>query len=523
MKLFTLFILSLFVSQTLAQTIHLTYCDDFPKNFYARNFTTIHLESGQGYCESPYKVLDKRIANFKKLNHLSYINEHYEDNKYVPLPKEIAKLKCLEILKTNAFDGAVFEIENLKVLNLIYGATYKSQLAHSFEKLQKLEKLYLRFAHLDSMVTLVGVANLPNLKEVELDHPTQKIVDEVLKNPNITSLKISRAYDVVFDFTNAKHLTHLDLNNNGLTKIPKSIYTLTNLQSLVLSDNKIDKVDPEIANLKQLKVFSIYQNWLSSLPDELLQCKLLDYLYLDYNRSLASLPADIGELKNLKDLTASHCNLTEIPKSLEQCTDLRMLVLHHNKLTKIDLDFSKFPLLVNIKLNDNKLTSVPTSLFELPLVDEMELSNNQLTSVPDSISKMVNLTTFRANNNQLKYLPEDIGNLPLLEHLSAWNNQLVAIPESIGYAKNLMYLYVGNNQIISFPSSIKYLKELQALEIQANPLAIFPVEVYHLPKLDRMWVSQLHTKLKGYKPSDKNPDIIVSDKEVKDDDFGTWK
>jgi Leucine-rich repeat (LRR) protein len=515
--------LSFFVSQTLAQTIHLTYCDDFPKNFYAKNYTTIHIESGQGYCESPYKVLDKRIANFKKLNHLSYINEYYEDNKYVPLPKEVTQLKSLETLKTNAFDGAVFEIENLKVLHLIYGATYKSQLANSFEKLQKLEKLYLSFAHLDSTVTLVGVANLPNLKEVELDHPTQKIVDEVLKNPNITSLKISRAYDVVFDFNNAKYLTRLDLNNNGLIEIPKSIYALTNLQSMVLSDNKIDKIDPEIANLKQLKVFSIYQNRLSELPDELLQCKLLDYLYLDYNRSLASLPADIGELKNLKDLTASQCILTQIPKSLEQCTDLRMLVLHHNKLSSIDLDFGQFPLLVNIKVNDNKLTSVPTSLFELPLVDEIELSNNQLTSVPTSIGKMLNLTTFRVSDNQLKQLPSDIGNLPLLEHLSAWNNQLIDLPESIGNAKNLMYLYVGNNSIITIPSSIKHLKELQALEIQANPLAIFPVEVYHLPKLDRMWVSQSHTKLKGYKPSDKNPHIIVSDKEVKEDGFGTWK
>ena len=438
-----------------AQTIHLTLCDDLPKNFYSKNYEIIHIENGQGYCKSPFKVLDHRISNFKRLRHLSYVSDAYEEYKYTPLPVEIAELTTLEILKTNAFDGAVFNIQSLKTLNLTYGATYRSQLTNSFEKLQNLEKLYLSFLAIDSSVSLIGIANLPNLSEVVLDKPNQKMVDEVLKNKNITSLKITRAFDVVFDFSEAKHLVRLDLENNGLRHIPNSIYELSNLESLVMSNNLLEEVSHEIGKLTKLKVLSLYENRLAILPDELIQCVQLEYIYLDYNRSLNAIPQKIGKLKHLKDLTLSYCQLSEIPKSIEQCTDLRMLVLHHNKLSKLDLDFNKSPLLVNIKLNNNQLTSVPNSLFELPLVDEIELSNNKLTSVPESIEKMQNLTTFRANDNQLKELPADIGNLPLLEHLSAWNNQLIGLPENIGNAKNLMYLYLGNNSIVSIPSSIK--------------------------------------------------------------------
>ena len=74
----------------------------------------------------------------------------------------------------------------------------------------------------------------------------------------------------------------LDLAYN-LQSIPPEIGKLKMLQTLYLSYNKLQSIPPEIGQLKMLQKLSLYNNNLYSIPSEIIQLKILQYLFVDRN------------------------------------------------------------------------------------------------------------------------------------------------------------------------------------------------------------------------------------------------
>ena len=499
------------------QDLNLDVCDTFPKNFYANNYSRISITNSMGYCISPVKKLDDRIQNFQQLKSLTYLHypySKYPNTQHVILPDEVKTLTELTELNTNVPNAAIFSMTNLKRLTLtIRDSSFAALLnEYDFGQLTELEFLHLSCnPALLKGIEIRGLEKLEKLKVVHLNGPDQQLLGEVTANPNIEELSITHASGLDVDFSKMNKLKALGITRCDLQKVPESIYALSKLESLNLSQNQITAISPAIGDLNALKSLDLSRNIIANLPEELTRCHELTDLSLSSNRNLNQLPLQIGELTNLQHLGVSDCHLQTLPSSLSQCHQLVTLNASNNLLSTLDMTFNQMHLLEKVILQKNQLTALPASLFSCPNITHLDLARNQLTKLANSIGNMESLMYLDIYENKLTALPKDIGKLSKLERLSAYQNHLTELPQSIVELKQIRELYVGDNMISSFPADFKQLNSIITLEIQHNPITAFPQFIYQLRNLDRVWISPKQAELTGYRPSEKNPYIIITD------------
>jgi Leucine-rich repeat (LRR) protein len=174
----------------------------------------------------------KRFRNLKKLD-LSL-------NLIKKVPSWIAEFKNLEDLflsinKLETLPKEICQLNKLKILDL-----FKNEL----------KELPLKFAKLESIIAL----NLSN-NEFTI------FPDQISKLKNIRKLHFGfnhlKQIDVVFD---SKNLDELDLRFNNLEIFPAFIGRQTNLEKLILNENKIRYLPLELDNLIKLRIFKIKNN-----------------------------------------------------------------------------------------------------------------------------------------------------------------------------------------------------------------------------------------------------------------------
>lgn len=169
---------------------------------------------------------------------------------------------------------------------------------------------------------------------------------------------------------------------------------------------------------------------------------------------LAELPAQIGQLHNLKKLRLSSNQLVRLPAEIGQLTNLRALDLAHNQLIEL-----------------------PPQLGQLVHLQVLNLGWNQLTELPLEIGELVNLRALKVQSNQLIKLTPQVGQLTRLQELDLTDNRLIRLPLQIGQLNALVKLYLHQNQFDDLPASIGQLAKLQEFGCVLNPLAKLPKEV----------------------------------------------
>ncbi len=121
----------------------------------------------------------------------------------------------------------------------------------------------------------------------------------------------------------------LDLSNQGLTKIPESVFANTAIVTLDLSHNVLTgALQAEVRKLQNLRELDLSDNNFTGVPAEVGQLKNLEVLDLS-NNSLTGLPHEIGNLSNLKVLDLrgnaySEADLTAIRKNLSSATVVKV-------------------------------------------------------------------------------------------------------------------------------------------------------------------------------------------------------
>jgi len=98
-----------------------------------------------------------------------------------------------------------------------------------------------------------------------------------------------------------------------------------------------------------------------------------------------SLPEELFQLTELRELTVKGCKLCRLNQSIGKLTHLQYLNLDHNKILRL----------------------------------------------PETLGRLTNLRTLVISRNILEELPESIGNLHQLAIIDAWGNPLYALPHSI--------------------------------------------------------------------------------------------
>jgi Leucine-rich repeat (LRR) protein len=244
---------------------------------------------------------------------------------------------------------------------------------------------------------------------------------------NIFGLKsLSLRFNSIADVGGIKQMTQIQSlfleGNSNLTQLDLDIGCLTSLTELYVMNCNVTKISGAIAQCKKLISVNFSGNKLSFLPDHFFSLKKIAFLALDDNRfspipdlhrlrslsvlsfsnnPIAILPAEIGLLVQLTDVTFSMClvknlphhlanlihlerfampmnELEVIPESLCECYQLRKLEFQHNNLEYLPLQMTKLSKLTEVYLHRNKFKDIPDVLFDCGSLKSLTLHHCKL-------------------------------------------------------------------------------------------------------------------------------------------------
>lgn len=196
---------------------------------------------------------------------------------------------------------------------------------------------------------------------------------------------------------------------------------------------------------------------------------------LDLRRKgLTSLPVEISNLTNLRELDLSYNSLTSLRPEIGNLTSLQVLRLPFNQLASLPPEIGNLTNLTGLYLAGNRLVSLPPEIGNLTKLEHLFPYHNRLTSLPPQIGNLASLEVLFLEINRLNSLPVEIGNLACLNDLYLSGNRLTSLPAEIGNLTNLRTLSLQQNQLSSLPSEIRKLNNLDKLGLSDNSLPIPP-------------------------------------------------
>ena len=276
-----------------------------------------------------------------------------------------------------------------------------------------------------------------------------------------------------------RSLRTLGLADNELPALPPALSLFKRLDSLDLSDNRLDKLDGAVlAGLPRLRILRLGSNQITELPPEI-GCLAAALTTLElHDNSLRALPQAFGELAVLQNVTLHGNRLSmaahEWP-SLGRLWSLRSLTLHTNALTELPPFFRSLAQLRHFSAHSNMLEALPHGIEQLASCTELDLHANRLRELPAGLVAMPELRVAKLNANLLSRLPSALGRLaPTVTTLELQDNQITSLPAEVARLGRLTSLNVQRNALTTLPSGLAALADFDALKelrLEANPLA----------------------------------------------------
>lgn len=266
----------------------------------------------------------------------------------------------------------------------------------------------------------------------------------------MSDINLRRAEREISAVAQWRRLT-LDLGYEGgdhdgikLDSLPESLWDLTHLQALRLSNNRLTQIPPAIVRLKELRVLDASLNQLTAVPDEIAGLLSLESLLLARNQ-LVDLPA--VSLPQLRALDLSHNRLSSVPLAIQQLKEIESLDLSYNQLSALPNWVTELTSLRDLNVEGNALTSLPDGFSRLHKLRYLNLARNRILRFDDRYARsLTELRTLKIAANGLTELPLSMRGLQQLETLDASDNELTFLPQSLAELPKLTKLDVrGNN------------------------------------------------------------------------------
>ncbi|KAJ0241359.1 Uncharacterized protein HA466_0217710 [Hirschfeldia incana] len=225
---------------------------------------------------------------------------------------------------------------------------------------------------------------------------------EIRSNPGL----IGQLPSLITSLTNLQSLVVLENRLTG--SLPENLAKLTRLRRLVLSGNRFTGRIPEVYGLNGLLILDLSRNFFSG-PLPLSVGGLCSLLKLDVSNNYleGKLPIELQSLKNLTLLDLRNNRFSGgLTKEIEEMSTLVELVLSNNHLQGelTGIEWRKLKNLVVLDLSNTGLKGgIPWSILELKKLRFLGLSNNSLGGklFPQMETEMPCLNALYVNGNNI--------------------------------------------------------------------------------------------------------------------------
>lgn len=251
---------------------------------------------------------------------------------------------------------------------------------------------------------------------------------------------------VTNDVFELPYLTELDLRTNNITLTFEGILNAKNLDTLYLSQTKINSLDG-IGNAVALKNLHVTDNYLTgTFPEELYDLIQLEKLYMNFNNFSGPLSPRIGQMSSLKDLYVFHNNLSgSIPSEIASLPQIEVIALGENKFSgSLPVEMNSMPSLkllslqreAGLSLTGEGLDGQLPAFDNLPNIEELFIGGNEFFgTIPSS------------------FLGGVVNKSATIQVDLTKNKIEGAIPSSLAEFDDLM-LFLAGNRIDDVPDSI---------------------------------------------------------------------
>ncbi|XP_054003277.1 protein artichoke [Hylaeus anthracinus] len=374
---------------------------------------------------------------------------HMPMNRIVVLPSVTSQDLALPVLRSldlsaNGIErippGSLSNLSSLRKLNLGYNSLRILE-DGVFDGLSRLEQLDLKY---NRLVTLHGRGFRPlrSLMDLSLRGNRLEVLrpDIFQENVRLQRLDLSRnnlAQIPHVTFASTRDLRELYASHNTLTELPGSLHSLTALQVLDLSFNKLNILSPEtLSSLSSLLELKLVRNRIRELRegafDGLPRLSLIDL----ENNDLRIIERNaIRALPELQALRLGKNRLQMIPSgAFTELPLLQSAELQENQIQEIASNaFINVPHLLFLNLSYNHLPALDyVGLESLRSLEVLDLSNNRLSRVSsNSLAPMEWLVELKMDNNRICAIQgSPFDEMPRLRVLSLRSNRMASVSEA---------------------------------------------------------------------------------------------
>lgn len=244
-----------------------------------------------------------------------------------------------------------------------------------------------------------------------------------------------------------------------VVQVSPKVAQLTALESISLPFCHKVSLPPEIGHLTRLKELRV-GGGLTTLPAEIGQLKNLERLHL-INNDLYELPPELFSLKRLHLLGLSVNNLHTIPAEIGNLVHLETLSIDED-ITTLPAEIGKLSKLKDLRVVSGKLTSLPPEIGQLAKLQALDIVSsdkafNGWAGGNFSMYLGVAYTETYTLSDHLTLIPPEIGQLAKLERLMIANTALETLPPELVNLTNLKELHLQNNHFLTKPAVLKQL------------------------------------------------------------------
>lgn len=231
----------------------------------------------------------------------------------------------------------------------------------------------------------------------------------------------------------------------GLVELPKDISTTITI--IDLTDNLITNLDilSTFANASTLEAAG---NQLTEFPNLSGIASNVEIIVLDNNRISHISPERLDILVSLQQLYLGWNQISEFPDVDGSATSMIRLEIRNNILA----NFPMLPKLGSKRLSsinakDNLFTDMPEEAAQaLPHIEDLHLSSNQIHDIANIVKYCPKLRLLYMAGNVLAEIPDELLGLNHFEELNVKHNNIESIPNVCRYRRGspLTLLVYGN-------------------------------------------------------------------------------